>query len=180
MARTSAQASVPLPFEIDHDLEQAKAFVRLRQAAVPVPEAFFTLRIGASILQLLGGAIVALSLGVAIVFGLSDLAERTLAIPGYYLSVVSLLVGGGFGLFVLITGELLTLQVVIARNTRLTTVILSEMNFAEASARGELAERLALRVTPDSTPATSPIPPPPDPPAQAAEPMPSATDESDA
>lgn len=135
----------PLPFDIDHDLEQAKAFVRLRQAAVPVPEAFFTLRVGALILQTVGGAIVALSLGAAIVFALSDLAERSLGVPGYYLSVVAVIIGGGLGLFVLVVGELLTLQVVIARNTRLTTVILSEMNFAEASAREDLANRLVAR-----------------------------------
>lgn len=133
----------PLPFDIDHDLEQAKAFVRLRQAAVPVPEAFFTLRAGALVLQAVGGALLALSVIAAAAFAVSDVVEQALRLPGYYVSIAVLVVGGGFGLFVLVIGELLILQVVIARNTRLSTVILSEMNFAEASARGDLVARLA-------------------------------------
>lgn len=154
--------SVPLPFDIDHDLEQAKAFVRLRQAAVPVPEAFFTLRVGALILRTIGGAILVLSLAAAIVFMLSDVVERTLDIPGSSVAIVTIIVGGGMGLFVLVVGELLIIQVVIARNTRLTTVILSEMNFAEASAREDLANRLT-RSTPASAGASSAAPTPPSP-----------------
>lgn len=122
-------------FDVDHDLEQAKAFVRLRQAAVPVPESFFALRTGALMLQIVGGAIIGLALFSGVLFALTDFIDRELGLPGIYVAVFVAVVGGMFGLLMLVIGELLTLQVVIARNTRLTTVILSEMNYASAAAR---------------------------------------------
>ena len=123
---TTTRAALPLEF--DAEAAEEKALVRLRQAATSTPDKLYVLRSGGAVLEALAAGIVALAVvwGAITMFGggsgeILDTPRGAVVVGVIFLALV-------IGLFIGIAGQLLVAQAAMARNTRLTTAILAEMN----------------------------------------------------
>lgn len=121
-----------VPFEYDPEAAFEKAFVRLRQASVPQRESFLALRAAAGVLQVVAAGLTMLAILGAI--GMLRSSEpRFLDVSKGYLIVALLLGAVLVDLVLLVLADVLTLQVAVARNTRITSLVMAEMNLAQAS-----------------------------------------------
>lgn len=125
---TGTTTRAALPLEFDAEAAEEKALVRLRQAATSAPDKLYVLRSGGAVLEALAFGIVALAVvwGAITMFGggsgeILDTPRGAVVAGVVFLALV-------IGLFIGIAGQLLVAQAAMARNTRLTTAILAEMN----------------------------------------------------
>lgn len=133
MVRHRTPESDPTPLDFDSEAAFEKAIVRLVQASQPVPESFPALRVAAVLFQIAGVATLATGVFGAVVLGRSHL-DDALGFPAEYLSVVLGVICAGAALRLFVVRDLLTIQLAVARNARLMTVLLAEMNFADRGA----------------------------------------------
>jgi hypothetical protein len=126
----SIHRSRPAPLTLDFDAEAAeeKALVRLRQASVAAPENLYVLRSGGAVLEAIAFGI----FGIALVWGGITMfgggTGEILDTPRGIVVFGVLLAATVVSLFIGIAGQLLVAQAAVARNTRLTTAILAELN----------------------------------------------------
>lgn len=130
MARQTAPESEQTPLDFDPEAALEKAIVRLAQASRPVPESFLALRVAAVLFQVAGVATLVAGVLGAVVLSRSDL-DDTLGFPPEYLSAVLAVICAGAALRLFVVRDQLNLQLAVARNTHLMTVLLAEMNFAD-------------------------------------------------
>ncbi len=137
-----------VPFEYDPEAVSEKAFVRLRQASVAQRESFLALRAAAGVLQVVAAGLTMLALLGA--FGMLRSSEpRFLDVDKGYLIVALILSAILMDLVLLVLADVLTLQVAVARNTRISSLVLAEMNLAQAN-RAEVEARRQPPPEPDA------------------------------
>ena len=102
--------------------------MRLRQASTAQPEKLYVLRSGGAVLEAFAFGIAAAAVlwGAVTMFGggegeILDTPRGVVVAGGIFLALV-------LGLFIGIAGQLLVAQATMARNSRLSTAILAEMN----------------------------------------------------
>lgn len=150
-----------IPFGYDAETTAEKAFVRHRQASVAQRESFLALRAAAGVLQVVAAGLTMLAV-LGAVGMLRSSEPRFLDVDKGYLIVALILFAIFVDLVLLVLADVLTLQVSVARNTRMSSLILAEMNLAQAN-RAEAEERLrgggapkASALTPENTAASHP------------------------
>lgn len=142
MARHRAPTGRQVLLEFDPETAFEKAVVRLSQASTSPSDSYPALSIGVATLHVLAVATAAMSVLAAGAIAGSGLRAE-LGFPPAYLSFVIIVLGGLWALGLYALGDLAALKLSTARNTRLMTVILAEMNFADRAADAAAAEKSA-------------------------------------
>jgi uncharacterized membrane protein len=113
MKRSNARINPPMVLDFDAEAAEEKALVRLRQASASAPGSLFALRSGGVVLEVVA-AVVAVAGTVWVAAGV-------------------FVVAGLIALVIAVAGQLLVAQAAVARNTRLMTSILAELNHTVTS-----------------------------------------------
>ena len=116
----------PMVLDFDAEAAEEKALVRLRQASAMAPGRLYALRSGGVVLEIVAAtiAIGGVAGAAVLMLGSGDVLGSPRTTVAAAVFVVALLVA----LLVAVAGQLLVAQAAVARNTRLMTSILAEMN----------------------------------------------------
>ena len=142
---------------LDFDAEAAeeKALVRLRQASASAPGSLFALRSGGVVLEVVAAVIgvVGTAWAAVLMLGSGDVLDS----PRPAVAVGVLVVAGLVALVVAVAGQLLVAQAAVARNTRLMTSILAELNHTVTSTAiaARPAPSLVVTAVPEPTSSSS-------------------------
>jgi hypothetical protein len=131
MKRSNARINPPMVLDFDAEAAEEKALVRLRQASASAPGSLFALRSGGVVLEVVA-AVVAVAGTVwatVLLLGSGDVLDS----PRPAVAAGVFVVAGLIALVIAVAGQLLVAQAAVARNTRLMTSILAELNHTVTS-----------------------------------------------
>ncbi|HVM10277.1 MAG TPA: hypothetical protein VM345_17590 [Acidimicrobiales bacterium] len=154
MKRSDSRRNPPIALDFDPDAAEEKALVRLRQASAAAPGRLYALRSGGVVLEIVAAtiAVAGTTWSALLLMGSGDV----LGSPRSAVAVGVLLASALVALLVAVTGQLLVAQAAVARNTRLMTSILAELNHtitASALASRPAAPAVVVTAVPETVPA---------------------------